>query len=166
MLAILLAVTLAAAPAPACVGDGHNHHRSKSAVKRFQKAWARAHGGLPCPEECALYRFVDGTFVLYQRCGGCQVVRMRQTTCSGLRPRRTEPRATTALRVRGRAGEPARARRGYTCVIVSGFPRGALEAAAAQVAPGWRCAICGCDAVQAGRRGLRRGRALPRNAVT
>ena len=37
MLAIVLAVSLSVAPA--CVGDGHNHHRSKSAVKRFQKAW-------------------------------------------------------------------------------------------------------------------------------
>jgi hypothetical protein len=47
MLAIVLAVSLATALA--CVGDGHNHHRSRTAVKRFQKFWARAHGGLPCP---------------------------------------------------------------------------------------------------------------------
>jgi hypothetical protein len=40
MLVLLLALSLAAAPA--CVGDGHNHHRSQSAIKRFQKFWARA----------------------------------------------------------------------------------------------------------------------------
>jgi hypothetical protein len=31
MMAIVLAVSLATAPA--CVGDGHNHHRSKSAKR-------------------------------------------------------------------------------------------------------------------------------------
>jgi hypothetical protein len=33
MMAIVLVLTLAGAPA--CVGDGHNQHRSKSAIKRF-----------------------------------------------------------------------------------------------------------------------------------
>jgi hypothetical protein len=65
-------LALSLASAPACVGDGHNHHRSKSAVKRFQKTWARAHGELPCPEECALYRNQGERFVMYQRSGGCR----------------------------------------------------------------------------------------------
>jgi hypothetical protein len=82
MTAILLALSLAAGPA--CVGDGHNHHRSKSAIKHFQKAWARAHGGLPCPEECALYRKAGEQYVLYQRCGGCQVDHICPLACCGL----------------------------------------------------------------------------------
>jgi hypothetical protein len=83
MTALLLALALATAPAPACVGDGHNQHRSRSAIKKFQKAWARAHAGLPCPEQCALYRVVDGKFVLYQRCGGCQVDHVCPLACCG-----------------------------------------------------------------------------------
>ncbi len=66
MIALVLALSLATAPA--CVGDGHNRHRSKSAIKRFQKTWARAHGGMPCPEECAVYRKVAERFVICQRC--------------------------------------------------------------------------------------------------
>lgn len=45
-MALLLALLLAAAPAhvahPLCWADGHNHHRSKAAVRAFK----RAH---PCP---------------------------------------------------------------------------------------------------------------------
>lgn len=62
----------------------HNHHRSKSAIKHFQKTWARAHGGLPCREECELYRRFGEQYVLYQRCGGCQVDHICPLACCGL----------------------------------------------------------------------------------
>jgi hypothetical protein len=102
-MAIVLALSLAAAPA--CVGEGHNHHRSKSAIKRFQKTWARSHGGLPCLEECALYRKEGERFVMYQRCGGCQVSELRAAVRSyGILTddvRRTKNRLRAVYRSRG-----------------------------------------------------------------
>jgi hypothetical protein len=42
----------------------------------------------------------------------------------------------------------------------------AADQASSHVDDAWRCATCGCDRLEAGRRATRRARALPRNAVT
>jgi hypothetical protein len=60
---------------------------------------------------------------------------------------------------------------GATLVAVHALPKRALEAlvavsASARVGPSWRCTVCGCIAVEAGKRMARRCRVLLASADT
>lgn len=72
MTTMLLAVLLTLKPV--CVGDGHNKHRNKSVIKKF----VAAH---PCPDKCAVFRKTSAGFVLWRKCGGCQVDHICPLAC-------------------------------------------------------------------------------------
>lgn len=74
MTPILLALALASS-AP-CAGDGHNAHRSKTEIQKFKKT-------TPCPSECATFIKTSTGYVLYQKCGRCQVDHICPLACCG-----------------------------------------------------------------------------------
>lgn len=74
MIPLLLSVVLAVGPQ--CRADGHNQHRSRAAVKEFKAV-------TPCPKTCATYVRVGEAFVLYERCGACEVDHICPLACCG-----------------------------------------------------------------------------------
>ncbi len=81
VLAALLAlsyasVTRAEVPCP-------NPKRSQAAIAAFKVAWSASNGGLACPKGCATYTRVGRAFVLYERCGACQVDHVCPLACCG-----------------------------------------------------------------------------------
>lgn len=70
MIALLLAALLAApVPCP-------NPARSRAVIERFKAA-------NPCPKSCATYTRVGRAFVLFERCGACEVDHRCPLACCG-----------------------------------------------------------------------------------
>lgn len=53
-----------------------NPARSQAVIAQFRK-------NHPCPTTCATYVKTDGRFVLYQKCGACQVDHVCPLACCG-----------------------------------------------------------------------------------
>ncbi len=59
-------------------------HRSDAQLARFKAEWSAANGGAPCPETCKTYVRRGSRFVLYERCGACQVDHLCPLKCCGI----------------------------------------------------------------------------------
>jgi hypothetical protein len=77
VVAVLLLVggANAAVPCP-------NPSRSQAAVDAFKAAWSAAHGA-PCPSTCRTYIRMGRAFVMYERCGACEVDHLCPIACCG-----------------------------------------------------------------------------------
>ncbi len=58
-------------------------HRSQAAVKAFKRRWSHGHSNAPCPESCATYVKRGDQYVVYFRCGACEVDHICALACGG-----------------------------------------------------------------------------------
>jgi 5-methylcytosine-specific restriction endonuclease McrA len=74
MYLVLMLLLSQAQPLP-CQGAGQ--HRNQTEIEHF-----KSHN--PCPKKCITYTFEKGKFVLYEKCGACQVDHICPLACCGL----------------------------------------------------------------------------------